>query len=183
MNTPLIADMYVDSSEWQAREAERYTARNPRPVAQPKKACVIRVQTNDERDPFVILRTALSEPNGRAIIKAIVGELGKQKKAGWSQGSVRLALETARRTTKQPAGMGGDFRIDNRVAPAIARWCLQVKPALRGWLELRRMVGESTEAANAYSDPKAGMPVDDRLIWVDPSSPYEPMAVRDPNTL
>jgi hypothetical protein len=183
MNEPLITDMYVDRTEWDAREAERYAARNPRPVAKPKKACVIRVQTNDERDPFVLLRAALSEPNGRAIIKAIVAELGKQKKAGWSQGSVRLALETARRTTKQPAGMDGDFRIDNRVAPAIARWCLQVKPALRGWLEVRRMVGETAEAANAYSDPNAEMPFDDRLMWVDPAAPFVPMNTPDPNTL
>ncbi len=183
MNDPLISDLYVPRAEWDARDAERYAARNPKPVAAPKKACVIRVKAGDERDPFVLLRAALSEPNGREIIKAIVKELGRQKAAGWSQGSVRLALETARRTAKQPAGMKGDFRIDNRVAPAIARWCLQVKPALRGWLELRRMVGESPEAANAYCNPEAPMPVDDRLIWVDPANPYEPMAVRDPNTL
>jgi hypothetical protein len=140
----------------------------------PKPIVVQREARPDSRDPFVLLREALATSAGRKMILSVLTELRAQLDAGFGEGSMRLAIETARRKRAGGAGGPGAYRLDNRVAPALARFLLRNRPQLRGWLVLRKMAGEAPEVTAAYNSKELPMPVDMRLAWCDPDSPMRP---------
>lgn len=127
-------------------------------------------------DPFDALHELLTTTAGRAMARAIMEELRVQRDE-WKapRGSVKLAIEIARSRQANGAGGPGVFRIDNRIAPALARLVLQARPALRGWLECRRMEGEDEALAAAYNDPTPELAADPRLPWLDPARPLRPI--------
>lgn len=129
----------------------------------------------DPTNPFNMLRSALKTEQGRAMIEAIVDELYTQSNNGYEQGSIRLAIESARRKAPSTSGMSGSYKVDNTIAPAIARWLIQTDPdTYQGWLEVRRMDGELADVAAAYNQEGGELPIDNRLYWLDVEDPYNP---------
>ena len=118
-------------------------------------------------EPFADLKAILTTDGGKKMLAEITDQLEKQHDQGWSQGSVRLAAEIARRVTPTDAEMPdatGAFKLNNDLVPAIARLTLHDRPHWRGWLEVRRMAGESQEMAEAYNTPGSNLE-DPRLSW------------------
>jgi hypothetical protein len=177
----LIGDLFISREEQDFKEAERAAAKAAAfAAARPTRKVAVPV-TADTRltgEPFNDLREALRTEGGRKVMAAIMYQLGEQKRQGWNQGSVRLALEVVRRTapadaqTPDPA-----FRINNDLAPAVARLVLTRRPDWKGWLEVRVMQSESAEVASAYNTP--GSEIEDRrLWWAGEAEDFAPLASR-----
>ena len=117
-------------------------------------------------EPFTDLKAILTTDGGKKMLAEISNQLERQHDQGWNQGSVRLAAEIARRITPSDveADPNGAFKLNNDLIPAIARLTLHDRPEWRGWLEVRRMAGESQELAEAYNTPGSNLE-DPRLSW------------------
>lgn len=163
------ADRYLDDDTLMAMDAlaakKRAQIAAIRPV---RKAHIPAPAIRLTGEPFADLRAIFGTAGGKKMLAEITDQLEKQHDQGWSQGSVRLAAEIARRVTPTNAEApdpNGAFKLNNDLIPAIARLTLHDRPEWRGWLEVRRMAGESAELAEAYNTPGHGVVEDPRLDW------------------
>ena len=159
-----MADRFLDDDNLVAMSAKAAAIAAVRPTRkQAPKAPAVRLTG----EPFTDLKAILTTDGGKKMLAEITDQLERQHDQGWNQGSVRLAAEIARRIT--PADVeapdpNGAFKLNNDLIPAIARLTLHDRPHWRGWLEVRRMAGESEELASAYNTPGAELE-DPRLDW------------------
>jgi hypothetical protein len=132
---------------------------------QPK---VVRVRSRMADPTGEQLRLILIIPAGRAMVRHFALTFaGLLRDRGEGRVSVRLALELARATYRGPDDHEGTYKWNNNLAPALARWILICRPALRGAIELRG------EPDPAWSDPSLPAP-ESPFAWLDPERPYYP---------
>ena len=109
--------------------------------------------------PAELLRATLNDTNGQKLVRHVMTTIDRHLAQGQDMTlGVQYAIEAAR-WSWQGAGMSGEFKVDNDIASAIARWAAFCWPdRYAHTLEFR-----------GNQPPASTWP------WLNPERPYEPL--------